>query len=484
MSEGYGSGRCKRPDTVISVLCVFLLGMASWIGMVAAQAAEGNVRNAAADTLAGAAAHNIIRDALSAQTTLNNLGYGLNESYDFSRQPAPAQALPALQDSQVLQDSAARHAQACSFQHINNQYGQNLFAGTGTGWTLEHAVNSWANEVRHYDYQTGSCAAGEQCGHYTQIVWANSRHVGCVLQQCATMTDQSGNSLFDGRSGVMIFCHYDPPGNVVAQKPYPEAVETPLADLAVKVKVLLQGAYQPAEKRMRAALVAALPLSEPYTQLGHTVSGDRQLNASLLPMNGADAVVDWVLLELRKADQPEQLLAGRAVLIQSDGDLIDPQTGSELLVFPGWAAADYHLAVRHRNHLGVMTRQPVALSDHTVTVDFSAPVTPVWGENARFETAGRSLLWGGDVNHDGRVIAAGVSNDLGNIFQTVLMAAGNDHFSANYIAQGYQGSDVNLDGRIIAAGDGNDYNLVSANVFLHPGNATINHNFIIQQQLP
>lgn len=435
--------------------------------------------------VSAAVEHNVIRDAVSQQQTLNNLGYFLSDSYDFSQQPAPEQALPPLQDSPVVQASAAQHAQACVFAHINNQYGQNLFAGTGTSWTVEQAVNSWAYEARHYDFDTDSCVAGEQCGHYTQLVWENTRNVGCVIQQCDQITDGSGNAIFNGRSGMMIFCHYDPPGNFYSQLPYRKATDVPGTDLAFSMKVMLQGAYESASGMMRLSPPdRVLAADEPYSALGHTVSGVRLLNSSLMSNTGGDAIVDWVLVELRSADNPAQVIDSIAAVVQRDGDLMRPDNGSTALLFENQPAGNYYLAVRHRNHLGVMTNQPSAMSAAPVVVDFSALSTPVWGQHARLNVPGAALLWAGDVNHDGRIIAEGVANDTGLVLETVLLGEGNAGYAANYIVQDYAIADVNLDGRVIYAGGGNDTNYVRANVLLHPDNTSNIANFIVMQQLP
>lgn len=429
--------------------------------------------------------HNIIRDALSQQKTLNNLGYFLNNSYDFSQQPAPEQALPDLQDSSAMQTSAAQHAQACVFEHSNDPYGQNLFAGTGTSWTIEQAVNSWADEARYYDFDADSCVVGELCGHYTQLVWESTRNVGCVVQQCDQMTDGSGNAILNGRSGMMIFCHYDPPGNVYSQRAYRKATDVAGVDLAFSLKVMLQGAYEAAGGMMRQSPPnRALAADEPYSALGHAVSGVRLLNSSLMANTGSNAIVDWVLVELRSAANPAQVIDSIAAIVQRDGDVMHPDTGSTALVFENQPIGDYYLAVRHRNHLGVMTRQPLALSTSPVAVDFSALSTPVWGQYARFDSAGKALLWAGDVNYDGRIISDGVANDVGLILETVLLGEGNVNYAANYIVREYGAADVSLDGKVVFAGVGNDANYIRANVLLHPQNTSGLANFIMRQQLP
>ncbi len=468
------------------LLLIFVSGQVS-AGDLVADTHVNKFKNSSVPAIAvpGAIEHNIIRDALSQQKTLNNLGYFLDQSYDFSQQPAPAQTLPELQDSSAMQASAAQHVQACQFKHIDAPYGQNLFAGTGTSWTLEQAVNSWADEVRYYDFDTGSCAAGEMCGHYTQLVWENSRNVGCVIQQCDRMLDNGGSVMFGGRSGVMIFCHYDPPGNVRSQAPYRKATDVPVSRLAFSMKVMLQGAYDPANGMMRGSLSDDLLVTnEPYSALGHTVSGARVLNHSLGNNTGADALVDWVLVELRRSENPAQVVDSMAAVVQRDGDLVRPDTGSTALIFEGQPAGDYYLSVRHRNHLGVMTRQSLALSNSPVTVDFSSPATSVWGQHARFEVSGKALLWAGDVNYDGRVISVGVGNDSGSMLRVVLLDEENSSLSANYIVREYDAADVNLDGKVIYAGVGNDVNYITSNVLLHPANTSSNANFIVIQQLP
>ncbi|MEZ4861101.1 MAG: hypothetical protein R3C14_07340 [Caldilineaceae bacterium] len=86
------------------------------------------------------------------------------------------------------------------------------------------------------------------------------------------------------------------------------------------------------------------------------------------------------------------------------------------------------------------------------------------------------------------VVALG--SDPGNDFLgnynlgAVLSAPGNTEHNRNYIVVGYSAGDVNLDGRVIAAGPGNDINPIYNGVFLHPTNSTIAANYIIQERLP
>ncbi|MEM9487809.1 MAG: CAP domain-containing protein, partial [Myxococcota bacterium] len=86
--------------------------------------------------------------------------------------------------------------------------GENIFGSSGAA-TAADAVNGWANEVADYDYDSNSCNPGRVCGHYTQVVWANSERLGCALSRCSGL--DFGNT---------IVCNYSPGGNYSGEWPY------------------------------------------------------------------------------------------------------------------------------------------------------------------------------------------------------------------------------------------------------------------------
>ncbi|KAL4304092.1 hypothetical protein GQ457_10G005280 [Hibiscus cannabinus] len=96
----------------------------------------------------------------------------------------------------------------CALRHSNGPYGENIFWGSGKGWKPSQAATAWVSEKKWYDYRSNSCAGGQICGHYTQIVWRRSKRIGCAKVVC------------DGKRGVFMTCNYDPPGNYIGQKPY------------------------------------------------------------------------------------------------------------------------------------------------------------------------------------------------------------------------------------------------------------------------
>jgi pathogenesis-related protein 1 len=88
--------------------------------------------------------------------------------------------------------------------HANSPYGENLFEVNGGEASPAQVVESWASEAR--DYNPGSNQCRGMCGHYTQIVWRDTKAVGCAVAR---------------RSQREVWvCNYDPPGNYVGQRPY------------------------------------------------------------------------------------------------------------------------------------------------------------------------------------------------------------------------------------------------------------------------
>nr|AKN10312.1 pathogenesis-related protein 1 [Hevea brasiliensis] len=117
---------------------------------------------------------------------------------------------PMTWDNKVAafaQNYASQRAGDCNLVHSSNRpYGENLAKSSGD-LSGKDAVKLWVDEKAFYDYNSNSCAAGKQCGHYTQVVWRNSVRLGCAKVKC-------------NNGGTFIGCNYDPPGNFVGQRPY------------------------------------------------------------------------------------------------------------------------------------------------------------------------------------------------------------------------------------------------------------------------
>lgn len=255
---------------------------------------------------------------------------------------------------------------------------------------------------------------------------------------------------------------------------------------ALSVKLLLQGAYSPNTQLMRddLRLAGLIPNAQPYNVAPINYAGTETLNTDQLAVTGNNAIVDWVLVELRSALDKTNVVSRKAFLLQRDGDVVDPVTGSAKLSFKDVAQGSYYIAVRHRNHLGVMTAAAVKLESVDISVDFSAKDTVVEGDHGRAESEFKALLWAGDANSDSSLIANGSGQDAGIVFVKILNAKANESFNSNFIVKGYHVTDFNMDGQVIFTGPNNDTNILISNIYSHPDNVNYNANYILRGQLP
>ncbi|GBG62709.1 hypothetical protein CBR_g31726 [Chara braunii] len=109
---------------------------------------------------------------------------------------------------------ASTLAATCQMYHASNTgYGENLYMAWSSGAisiTASGVVGAWVSEKAYYNYATNTCAAGKVCGHYTQVVWKNTKFVGCAIKSCK----------YGSYNAQIAVCRYSPPGNYVGQKPY------------------------------------------------------------------------------------------------------------------------------------------------------------------------------------------------------------------------------------------------------------------------
>ncbi|MBS1944512.1 MAG: CRTAC1 family protein [Bacteroidetes bacterium] len=243
----------------------------------------------------------------------------------------------------------------------------------------------------------------------------------------------------------------------------------------VAAKVFLDGPFVEAAGLMKDDLrtLSLIPASDPYPALGFTPVGGavaQKLVPGALAKTGPDAIVDWVWLELRSAADPAVVVAARAALLQRDGDVADLD-GKSAVNMPV-PAGNYYLAIRHRNHLGVMTAAALNLTGAPTGVDLRSPTTNTWGSNARKTVGTVRTMWSGETNKDGKVKFTGPANDR----DAVLIAIGSSVPTAS--VPGYRAADVNMDGVVKYTGAANDRDPILLNI----GSAT--PTVTLQEQLP
>ncbi len=200
-----------------------------------------------------------------------------------------------------------------------------------------------------------------------------------------------------------------------------------------------------------------IPLDEPYVALGfpQVGTGGESIPASILVGSGSDAVVDWVRVELRSATTPSSIIAAQSGIITRSGQVLSP-AGTPMRI--GAPVGSYHVVLRHRNHLGVMTANPVQLGVVATTIDLRTSTTTTWGTQAQRAVGETRRMWSGEVVRDGLVVYTGANNDRDRILQVIGGTVPTN------VVEGYTPSDVNMDGLVKYTGGHNDRDPILANI--------------------
>ncbi len=224
------------------------------------------------------------------------------------------------------------------------------------------------------------------------------------------------------------------------------------------IRVMLEGPYSGTTMTDALRTLPSFPLTEPFTALGYahpTFTAGTTIQSSILSTTGNNAIVDWVLVEMRPAISPGTVAASRALLLQRDGDVVDLD-GVSTVGFAGLADGNYCVAVRSRNHLPVISSPstPIAYGGAVANIDFTLPATLVYDADARKNVSGVMVLAAGDVTFNGTVKYTGTGNDRDPILTRIGGVV-----PTNTVG-GYWCEDVNMDGVVKYTGASNDRDLI------------------------
>ncbi|HOZ52899.1 MAG TPA: hypothetical protein PLU17_13630, partial [Chitinophagaceae bacterium] len=216
-----------------------------------------------------------------------------------------------------------------------------------------------------------------------------------------------------------------------------------------------------------AAPFSRAPISEPG---GETVS------SSVLSLAGNNAIVDWVLLELRSALNPATIVANKRALIQRDGDIVSAVDGLSPVFFKNTLAGNYFVSVKHRNHLGVMSENPLLLSDCPVAIqDFTIGnvyTNPMISNAPRKQVGAIYTLWPADNNYNKNVKYNGLNSDK----DMVLTSLGGPAFLNATLHNVYRAEDGNMDGKVRFNNTDNDRALILMTVGVNTPNSIISQH--------
>lgn len=157
---------------------------------------------------------------------------------------------------------------------------------------------------------------------------------------------------------------------------------------------------------------------------------------SVLAVTGNNAIVDWIIVELRTSSLPSStVVKTKAALLQKDGDIVDTDGVSPLSILA--PNDNYMVSLRHRHHVGFTTANTTILSNNApTTMNFATNSVPLFGVSPQNSLT--PTVWtmvGGDANFDGSVDA----------FDTIEWEFENGLFD-DYLVK----SDYNMDGSVDA----------------------------------
>ncbi len=315
------------------------------------------------------------------------------------------------------------------------------------------------------------------------LIWARNGMTEAYATSFVEISNRVGTNLLEASSGE----------NYEDFSPKTTSIST---NIQLKAKVFLQAIFDTKTGLMHDVLRTKgyIPLETPYSSSPFKekksfkmVNNEKEVvNQEIFNMEGTDAIIDWVFLELRDQQDNGKVVATRSALLQRDGDIVDID-GKSAVSFPVPSNA-YYVVIRHRNHLGIMSKYPIDFKQHPIVIDYTNPETPVYGEYAQKEIGAMNMLWGGNADNDGYLIfqGAGVGiPDSDKVFFDVFADKKNVHGRYNHIVKGYLNSDLNMDGEVKYQGGNNEIDeLLFFNIFSYPQNTDFHSNFFIPEWIP
>lgn len=204
--------------------------------------------------------------------------------------------------------------------------------------------------------------------------------------------------------------------------------------VGIDLTAMLEGPYSSPEMMTNLNSSAMLPLNQPFNTAPWNYSGTESAGSIPNP-----DVVDWILVELRQTAgsastaTPATIIGRQAGFILNDGSIVDID-GVSALRFDLIISQNLFAVVYHRNHLGIMSANPLVNAGSTYSFDFSSGAGQAHGGTSAQKQI-VSGVWGmfsGDGDGNGTV------NINDKLLEWQIQAG----------TKGFMGEDYNLDGQV------------------------------------
>ncbi len=261
-----------------------------------------------------------------------------------------------------------------------------------------------------------SSETGVRAGHVRvyEFVGGTWNQVGADMDGKAAY-NQSGSSVSLSSDG----------GRVAIGAPFYSGTESSsgyaqvfdLVGFYLNIRVFLAGPHIGGGMHTGLNIAGVIPLTQPYNSPPFNNAGTETI-ASI-----PEDMVDWVFVELRNGTMESDVVGRRAGILRSSGHITDLDGG--VLKYPGIDDGSYYVVVYHRNHLAIMSANPI-LMEGSVSYDFTDDLAKAFGTNPMRDISGEFVMWGGDGNSSGDTTAFDFLNEWLPINGTVAGYYGGD----------------------------------------------------------
>jgi pimeloyl-ACP methyl ester carboxylesterase len=199
----------------------------------------------------------------------------------------------------------------------------------------------------------------------------------------------------------------------------------------LNLKVLLEGPFNGSEMNTNLTSLSDFPLSQPYYTLPWNYEGTESITS--IPAN----ITDWVLVELRDATDAASAttassIARQAAFLKKDGSIVGLD-GSSILQFNQSIIHQLFVVLWHRNHLPILSANPITETNGLYSLDFSLSSTLTFGglDGCNALPGNRFGMIAGDIDANG--VIEPIDKEIG--------------WTPNAGLQGYFPTDLDFDGQ-------------------------------------
>jgi len=190
-------------------------------------------------------------------------------------------------------------------------------------------------------------------------------------------------------------------GNVILIQGFQQPITL---ELTVDLKAFLSGPFNVSDMSTDLNAGGLLPLAQPYNTPPWLYTGTE----SVASIPNTD-VVDWFLVELRDATNaasatPATIIVRQAAFVLKNGTVVGLD-GVSNLRFTNTVSQGLFVAIWHRNHIGILSANPLTKTGGVYTYDFTTSDTQVYGGPIGYTEilTGTWGLSGGDGDANGIV---------------------------------------------------------------------------------